>query len=504
MFRPRIVRWAVAAAVAGLVAGVGAWEAVSAGPVAAEGLDRFTRQRLDWRACDEEPLDRAGARCADVTVPLNYAEPQGRTITVAISRIPAADPAHRRGVMLSNPGGPGGLGLSFALNLGQGLPSYPWQQYDLIGMDPRGVGRSSRIDCRWPVGTYGQSAGIDDAGFAESVATQADLAARCQTAAGDRLPHISTRNTARDMDLIRAVLGEDRISYFGLSYGTYLGAVFTQMFPQRTDRVVLDSAVDPGQWAIGTFRDMGPADEAALDAWADWAAARDGEYRLGTTRSAVRAVVTELIATAARQPIRIGAYDLDEHWLPTVVFDHVTDPRGFDVLAAMVRQLADAAAGLAVRPGPELEAELSHLLAATPSSEFDDAGAAVRCGDVAEPRDPSWYRSAIEAARTTQPVFGPLANNISPCAFWPAPAEAPTAVHNSTPALILQATGDPLTAYRQGVGLHRALTESRLVTLQDVIVHGVVTIDSACVRQTVDAYLREGTLPSADLTCRAD
>ncbi|MGY2062755.1 alpha/beta fold hydrolase, partial [Nocardia gipuzkoensis] len=188
-------------------------------------------------------------------------------------------------------------------------------------MDPRGIGHSTRVDCRWPVGTYGQSAGVDAAGFAESVATQADLAARCRSAAGDLLPHITTRNTARDMDVIRAVLGEERINYFGVSYGTYLGAVYTQMFPQRTDRVVLDSAADPGQWAIGTFRDMGAADEAALDAWADWTAARDGEYHLGTTRSQVRAVVTNLIAGAARQPIRIGEYDLDEHWLPTVVFD---------------------------------------------------------------------------------------------------------------------------------------------------------------------------------------
>ncbi|MEV6773564.1 alpha/beta hydrolase [Nocardia sp. NPDC051030] len=493
----------VAAAVG--VCAVAAEGATGAGPAASEtgDLSRFTQQRLDWQPCHEDTLDKAGAQCADVTVPLNYADPRGRSITVAISRVAAADPSHRRGIMLSNPGGPGGVGLAFTVNLNLGLPDYPWSQYDLIGMDPRGIGRSTPVDCKWPVGTYGQSAGVGLTGFEESVAAQADLAARCQAEAGDLLPYITTRNTARDMDVIRAVLGEDRINYFGLSYGTYLGSVFTQMFPERSDRIVLDSAVDPERWAIGTFADMGAADEAVLDAWADWTAARDSEYHLGATLSEVRAVVTNLIEQAARHPIRIGTYDLDDHWLPTVVFDNL-GPRSFETLATMIRQLADAAAGVPVQPGPNLEAELSHLLNATPTDEFDDAGAAVRCGDVSESRDPSSYWRAIETARATQPIFGPLANNISPCAFWLPPTEPPTAVHNSVPALILQATGDPLTAYQQGVGLHRAMTASRLLTLQDVIVHGVVTIPSTCVTQTVNAYLRNGTLPSTDLTCHAD
>ncbi|WP_405164855.1 alpha/beta hydrolase [Nocardia sp. NBC_01499] len=498
MFR----RWFGAAVVVGVVAGTIAGLGVS--EAAGGDLDRFTQQRLDWQPCHDDTLDKAGAQCADVTVPLNYAEPQGRTITVAISRVPAADQANRRGIMLSNPGGPGGLGLTFTVEISQGFPSYQWNQYDLIGMDPRGIGRSTPVHCRWPFGTYGQSAGVDLVGFGKSVATQADLAARCQAAEGDKLPYITTRNTARDMDVIRAVLGADRINYFGASYGTYLGAVFTQLFPERSDRIVLDSAVDPEQWAVGTFRDMGAADEAALDAWADWTAARDGEYRLGATRSDVRAVVTGLIAEAARQPIRIGSYDVDEHWLPTVIFENVVSPSHFDVLAGMVRQFADAAAGAPVQPSAKLQAVLSHFLDASSTDEADDAGAAVRCGDVSESRDPSWYWHNIEASRVTQPVFGPLVNNISPCAFWRTPVEPPTAVHNSVPALILQATGDPLTAHQQAVGLHRVMTASRMVTLQDVIVHGVITIPSTCTKQALDAYLRDRTLPTTDLTCHAD
>lgn len=503
MFR----RWGVFAVIAAVGAGSLTGAGVSgAEPDASEPDDpgRFTHQRLDWQPCNDDMLDQAGAQCADVTVPLNYAELRGRTITVAISRVPATDQAHRRGIMLSNPGGPGVPGLDFTLGLSLLMPSWPWNQYDLIGMDPRGIGRSTRVDCRWPFGTYRQSAGADLVGFGESIATQADLAARCQTTDSDKLPHITTRNTARDMDLIRAVLGEDRINYYGASYGTYLGAVFTQIFPERTDRIVFDSAIDPGRWTIATMQDQGAPAEAALDAWADWTAARNSEYHLGATRSDVRAVVTELIATAARHPIRIGTHDVDNHWLPMLLLSNVIDPRYFDVLATMVRQLADAAAGVPIQPSAKLESALSYLLRATPTTEFDDAGAAVRCGDVSEPRDPSWYWRNIEASRATQPVFGPVTNNITPCAFWRPPVEPPTAVHNSVPALILQATGDPVAAYQEGVGLHRAMTASQLVTLQDVIVHGVITIPSTCVGQTVDTYLRTGALPAADPLCNAD
>lgn len=126
------------------------------------------------------------------------------------------------------------------------------------------------------------------------------------------------------------------------------------------------------------------------------------------------------------------------------------------------------------------------------------------CGDVEAQRDPGWYWRNVEFSRVDQPVFGPLVNNISPCAFWPAPVEPRTDVHNATPVLIVQATGDPVAAYQEGVGLHRAMTASRLVTLQDAIVHGAFTVPSSCVSQAVETYLRDGGLPATDLACPAD
>ncbi|WP_433663238.1 alpha/beta hydrolase [Nocardia sp. CA-128927] len=476
---------ATAAVVTGVITGAGMSAAVPTETIPAAGVQRFYHQQLTWQPCHDDALDQAGAQCAEVRVPLNYAAPEGRTIAIAISRIRAAVPAARRGAMMTNPGGPGGAGLSFIVEASSFMPPEFHDNYDLIGMDPRGVGRSAPVHCHWPIGLSLFSAGADRASFARSVQTHADLAARCQTAEPDVLPFITTRNTARDVDVIRGVLGEQRISYFGLSYGPYLGAVFAQMFPDRVDRLLFDSAVDPDRYGVAQSQDMGAPNEAALDAGADWIAARDGEYHLGTTRSEVRSAVAALIDHAAWRPIRIGEHSVEGRWIPTLLFVALADPRRYDALAATIRELTDAAAGTPVQPNPQLDEDLRFILTAQPDDMA--ANSVILCGDVSAPRDPQWYWRNIEASRATQPVFGPFANNISPCAFWPAPVEPPTAVRNAVPALILQATGDPRTAYQGGVALHHDMPASRLVTLQDAAVHGVSLLPSACVRQAVAA-----------------
>ncbi|MBF6333098.1 alpha/beta hydrolase [Nocardia transvalensis] len=465
-------------------------------------LTRFYTQRPQWTACANDRLDRAGAQCAQITVPLNYQQPQGETIAVTISRL-AADPARRHGVMLSNPGGPGDPGLEFTLDIAPALPEDVRSRYDLIGMDPRGVGRSAPVSCGGPTGFPLRSAGVDPAGFDESAAAQRDLAQRCLTAGGERLPYLNTRNTARDMDVIRAVLGVDRISYFGTSYGTYLGAVYTQMFADHSDRIVLDSVLGPARYGMGMVQDMGAPNEAALDAWAEWTAARNDEYRLGATGSEVRAAVTELIQRAAHTPIRIGAHVIDDHWLPVLLWVRLADPARYQMLAEEIRQLTDAAAGAQRQPDDELDSALSTMLTGRPHDA--SAVAALMCADVPFPRDIEWYRRAVEASRATQPVFGPLVNNMPGCAFWPDPVEPPTAVHNATPALMVQATGDTRAAYAGAGALHREMTASRLVTLKDVAVHGIFgTYRNRCVETAIGSYFRDGTLPSADITCVAD
>ncbi|MGF6885442.1 pimeloyl-ACP methyl ester carboxylesterase [Nocardia sp. GAS34] len=490
----------VCALTAAMLAGVGVAAAVPEPAVAPAGLERFYQQRPQWKPCAEPDLAKAAAQCADITVPLNYAEPQGQTITVAIDRLPATDPAHRRGIMLSNPGGPGGPGLGFGLEYGAALAPDVRARYDLIDMDPRGIGRSTPVDCGWPIGFGLQSAGESLLSFGESVATHADLAARCVAAEHGKLPYITTRNSARDMDVIRAALGENRISYYGVSYGTYLGAVYAQLFPERVDRLVLDSAVNPRRYGIGMIQDMTAPNEAAFEAWTVWTAARDDRYHLGATASAVRATVTGLIDRSARDPIRIGSYRVDDHWMPVVLFGGLDNPLHYDVLAGEIQQLAAAAAGQPVRPAGDLGQALSHMLTApAPGGYGQDF---VLCGDVAAPRNPLWYWHNIEASRATAPVFGAFTNNLTTCAFWPRPIEPPTAVHNAVPALIVQATGDTRTAYSEGVALHRDMTASRLITLQGVAIHGILgRYPDRCVESAINAYYRDGVLPAADSTC---
>lgn len=234
---------------------------------AAEGaLDRYVQQKPQWKRCQAD--SPAEFECATIEVPLDYRAPGGKRIGLAISRIKATAPGKRHGVLFSNPGGPGMQGRYMPMGMQDRLPESTRQKYDLIGFDPRGVGESSPVSCGLKPEEEDWLRPYKEKTFDKDVAWARDVANKCKEKAGDTLPYITTRNTARDMDLLRAVLGEKRISYMGTSYGTYLGAVYTQLFPGRADRFVLDSAVDPAHawrgmiqwWAKGAEAGIRPVD----------------------------------------------------------------------------------------------------------------------------------------------------------------------------------------------------------------------------------------------------
>ncbi|GCB48998.1 hypothetical protein SNL152K_6328 [Streptomyces sp. NL15-2K] len=495
------------AGAAALAIGAAALPAAATEPV---GLGRYYAQRIDWHDCALGPddttgrkLDAAGARCADLTVPLDYTDPGGRTITVALSRLPATDPAHRVGPLLLNDGGPGGPSLGMPLTVGAAMGKVA-RKYDLIGMDPRFVGRSTPLDCGWDIGQPVFSAGHDRASFKRSVALQRDLAERCRRTNGDVLPYVTTRNTARDMDVVRAALGAKRISYLGYSYGSYLGEVYTQMFPGRTDRVVLDGVIDPGRYSPTLLAGTEPANERSLRAWAAWTAARDAWYGLGDTAGAVLATVDRIQRAAAEEPLRVGDFRVDEHFVPVVFFAGLAsdlDERRAR-LATTTQVLARAAdRDPAVRPGPEL-AELLEFMTTKAGSQVGSVQTAIICGDVAERRGIDSYWRAVQASRVAYPLAGPLANNISACEFWDRPAEAPTVLDNDVPALLVSATGDPRTIHAGAVRIRDQWSRSRLITLPGAIQHGVYgEYGNACADRQVNVYLDTGKLPSRDLTC---
>jgi pimeloyl-ACP methyl ester carboxylesterase len=392
-----------------------------------------------------------------------------------------------------NPGGPGGSGMELVL-AGAHMPAVA-ARYDLIGMDPRFVGRSSPIECQWETDTFVRSAGPDRRGFNESVRLAKELAAGCTTGDTTLLPHASTRNTARDMDLVRAVLGERKLSYLGYSYGTYLGAVYLQLFGAHADRVVLDSAVDPDVYGPGLLSRSAPAIRAALEHWAGWAAGRHAEYGLGATSAAVLARIDRL----ATRTVQVGQYTVDPQVLPYLLFVRLYDDsaESYAELAEEVRVLDRGGP-----PTPALEEFLTALFTGAGYSS-DRAGTAVLCADRAASRNPEAYFRDIQAHRGDEPLFGPMTRNITPCAFWPVrPAEAATTIRNAVPALIVGADGDPATPYAGQQAMHRALQASRMLTLRGRFAHGQYLVaGNACVDGTVERYLVDGVLPDRDTTC---
>jgi pimeloyl-ACP methyl ester carboxylesterase len=471
--------------------------------------------QISWHSCtlgdDDEigkELDRAGAKCGEVVVPLDYTRPKDRKITLALSRLPAKNRADRIGTLMVNTGGPGAAALSDVLWVQQSTGDVG-KRFDLVGMDPRFVGRSTPLDCGWPVGTWARGGGPDRASFNRTAAFQADLAQRCGARHADVLPFATTRNTARDMDVVRVALGEQQISYLGYSYGTYLGSVYTQMFPGRTDRLVLDSAVDPDLFGPRLLRPTGPANEAGLRDWARWAATHHdepglGEHGLGDTEAAVLATVDRILSSAARRPLRVGDFRLEQGVVTGLLMDGLGDDRDEPnaELAAAVRVLDRAARGKPAEPTPVLTESLTFILTGA-ESPYGSQQIAILCGDVAAPRNPEIYLRDIRAAQASEPRFATFTRNLGPCAFWPVtPRERPTVVQNSTPALIVQSTGDTRTTHQTALALHRLLTGSRLLTLQNARIHGVFgNYGNPCVDNRVNAYLRDGVLPATDISC---
>ncbi len=306
--------------------------------------------------------------------------------------------------------------------------------------------------------------------------------------------------------MIRAALGENKLSYFGASYGTYLGAVYLQMFGARADRVVLDGAVDPQAYGPNLLSRSGPAAAAALQHWASWAAGHNSRYGLGTTTSSVLTTVDRINEATVHSPLRVGKYQVDAHVLPYFLFASLYDDsaEAYAGFAADVRVLKEAAHGATADPTPSLEQFLAGVLTGA-GAATDRAGTPILCADRAVSHDPDTYFRDIEAHRADEPLFGPLLRDITPCAFWPTgPAERPTTINNGVPALMVGAAGDPVAPYAGQQAMHRALAGSRLVTLRGSFHHTVYPVaGNSCIDAAVNHYLIDGVLPDGDTTCTA-
>ncbi|MDQ1647807.1 MAG: hypothetical protein QOJ50_3991, partial [Cryptosporangiaceae bacterium] len=270
------------------------------------------------------------------------------------------------------------------------------------------------------------------------------------------------------------------------------------------DRIVLDGAVDPAAAGPGLFVPQAPALSAAFAHWAAWTAARDSTYGLGATAEQIRATVGRIIRVTNRRSLVLGPFRVDAHVLPLLLARQLGDDSdsSYATLATDVRTLSAAAQGTPAEPSDALHEFLTDLFTGS-GPATDRAGTPILCADRAVSRDPETYYRDIQAHRGTEPLFGPLTRNITPCAYWAVtPAEPPVTVRNKVPVLIVGAGGDPLTPYPGQQAMHRALTRSRLVTLQGAYRHGVyLAAASPCIDQAVTRYLTSGALPPGDAAC---
>ncbi|MEO3786892.1 alpha/beta hydrolase [Actinocorallia sp. B10E7] len=462
---------------------------------------------LRWGTCvtgpDDEQgreLEKAGAECTRLDVPLDYVAPHGREISLGLSRIKAT--GRRIGTLMVNTGGPGGQAVTDPPFVRDAMKDVG-TRYDIVGMDPRFVGRSTPLDCGWPTGTWIRSAGLTRASFDRQVTFQRDLARRCADTNASVLPHVTTRNTARDMDAVRTALGEDKISYLGYSYGTYLGAVYHEMFPGRLDRFVLDSALDPDRYDNRLLKDALEANDQALEEWAAWTAAHDDRYHLGRTRTAVLATVRRLVRSASREPLRVGSYRIDDTLLPVILINLIADDRDpFRELLAEAVQTFEQASRHRPSTPPDGLRDILDTLTTSAESHYGSVQASILCGDVAVPRDPEVYWRDVRSTRRRSPILGPVVENVVPCAFWSsAPREVPTRITSDAPALIVNARGDTRTPLAGAQALHTRWPGSRMITL-DASVHGVFgNYGDTCVDTLIIDYFRTGALPATDRTC---
>ena len=448
---------------------------------------------IEWRRC-------GAIECGTIAVPLNYSDRNGPAITLSLIRIEARRPAERIGVLMANPGGPGGSAIEFASIWHNLLDRDIRDRFDIVAFDPRGVGESTPILCH---DTLQDLVAMDpdpdtDAEWEAARAISRRFAEDCARAAGDLLPHVGTRNVARDMEVIREALGEDQITYIGYSYGTTIGSVYASMFPGSVRAMVLDGGTDLSLDYFEVTKTQLIGFERALQAYLDECAAnRCAIARDGPPRDALERV----FEMAEAEPIRAPRADRDAG--PGEVF--------LGVISAMysqfswpqlTRALTDALAG----DGSRMVQLADDYLQRDGRGEYPnliEANAAVNFVDYACPKDPEAFRGIGEQYAAELPTFGrSLSTSGLLCAYWevePDPLDPPTGA-GAPPIIVIATTNDPATPYEWGVALAGQLEQGVLVTYRGEG-HTIYAQGSRCIDDIVNAYLLTLAIPAEGSTC---
>jgi pimeloyl-ACP methyl ester carboxylesterase len=469
---------------------------------------RAAKAGIDWQDCPADWNLAKPIQCGYVTVPLDYAKPYGKQIKLAVDRIGnTGTKAERQGALIYNPGGPGGSGLRFPARVTN--KNAVWanaaKAYDFVGFDPRGVGKSTPISCVDPQ-EFVKAPKADPVPDSEADKLAQRKLAReyaegCQERSGWMLPHMTTPNTARDLDVIRAALGEKKLNFLGVSYGTYLGAVYATLFPGHVRRMVVDSVVNPSRekiWYQANL-DQDVAFEGRWKDWTKWVAQNDATYHLGDTRAKVQAKWLELRATAKKNPIGglVGPAELISFFQSAPYYDSAWAPTAqvwSKYAAGDTQALVDAAAP-----------DLSDTAGNAASENSNAVYTAVECTDAKWPTSwKTWDRDNTRLHKNYPFMTWANAWMNLPCATWPSKQYTPVEVKTKKglpPVLIVQSEHDAATPYEGAVELHKRFKGSRLITETKAGSHGVTGLVNACVNERVDAYLLTGKVGKTDVKC---
>ncbi|UBF25085.1 alpha/beta fold hydrolase [Kovacikia minuta CCNUW1] len=476
--------------------------------------------QLNWQPCTDP--DQKGFQCATAKVPLDYRNPRGESIQLAVIKHPATDRSRRIGSLFLNPGGPGGAGTEDLPAWFSLFPAELQQRFDIISFDPRGIGNSTAVQCfaneeegKRFFTQLPQGFPVGDKEIRAWIRGYERLGQLCQQKSGKLLAHVSTVEVAKDMDLLRRAVGSPMLNYVGLSYGTYLGAVYANLFPNRVKAMVLDGNIDPsGAWNNGgkgdtrlsiSLRigsDVGSA--KTLKAFLDLCgqASRDRCAFSAGSAQATQAKFTALLEKLRKQPVTLNGktftYAVFLYALSADLFvvKNFGGFKGWASAAELLQKVWEAPAATSSDP------------ATIPLIAPDVGFFSVGCADTPNPRNPEAYRqlAAVTSARAgaigLNAVWGDLA-----CSTWPAvSANRYTGPWNrpaANPILVIGNTFDPSTPYEGSIAMARDLARARLLTI-DGFGHTVFLNPSQCANQYITNYFIKGQLPPEGARCKQD
>lgn len=489
------------------------------GPAGAvpEGLDRFYGQALTWESCDDyaktdydqQVLRGDGLQCTHLTVPLDYAKPDGETIELGVLRKPARDRDQRIGSLVINPGGPGVAGLSTAASMAEANDTLA-DRFDFVGFDPRGVGSSEpTVECLTDE-EMDEERAVDDEldvspeGVAKQTAEAKEYAQKCaaNTEHGTAmLANLGTRDVARDIDVLRAALGDEKLTYLGYSYGTRIGSTYAEAFPGNVRAMVLDGALDPSKSPVEEVVAQGAGFQKAFDDFVAWCVEED-DCALGRDKNKALQRFHDLVRPLGENPVQVDdGRRLSYEDATTGVVQALYSERLWENLNSGLN-------GLKQNDGTALMQLADIYLERDPDGTYSttqDVFTAVRCVDDPRITDPKVALEVNREYKEAAPFLddgNPPAPVLDACAYWPVPNTSQPHVPNvpNLPkVLVISTTGDPATPYDAGVALAKGL--GGVLLTYEATQHTVFLQGNECVDSAGAAYLTDLTLPEEGTRC---